>query len=191
MYEALAWENFAGRTKWRYGFKDAQAGDVKKDSTYFKVNGTNYTMKTVFLGQNVSNLFLDNKGKTPASGYAVTNTTYYYTDNNGLDYKEAHPVAYTDGTNNLYEKNGNSYIQTTDPNPVDGKAYYFLDTSVTPNVYTYCVFLPEQTTGLKVINTKEYIKVPDGESKIDGMTYFDKYTKNFDERYVKVIKIAK
>ena len=199
MYQALAWDKFAtDQTKWRYDFKDAQAGDVKEDSTYFETNGTTYTMKAVFLGQNVSNLFLDNKGKTPASGYAVTNTTYYYTDNNGLNYKEAHNVAKTAWMTGLYEKcstteDPSGYKATTDSEPANNKAYYHRTgsgTTTEPYVYTYCVFEPERTTGLKVLDTAKYVEVPDGESKIDGMTYFDKYTKNFDERYVKVIKIA-
>ena len=199
MYEALAWDKFAtDQTKWRYDFKDAQAGDVKEDSTYFETNGTTYTMKAVFLGQNVSNLFLDDKGKTPASGYAVTNTTYYYTDNNGLNYKEAHNVAKTAWMTGLYEKcstteDPSGYKATTDSEPANNKAYYHRTgsgTTTEPYVYTYCVFEPERTTGLKVLDTAKYVEVPDGESKIDGMTYFDKYTKNFDERYVKVIKIA-
>jgi len=186
LYEALAWDKFAtGQTKYRYKYKTAQNGDVKKDSTYFNANGT--LKEKVFLGQNVSNLFLDDKGKTPASGYAKTGITYYYTDNGGQDYKPVHPVTYTTSglMANLYEKSGENYNITQDAEPKDGKAYYY------GNDHTYCVFLPEQADGLKLLDTTDYEVVGATEAKVDGMTYFDKYTKNFDERYVKVIKIAK
>ena len=197
LYEALAWEKFAtGQTKWRYDFKDAQSGDVKKDSVYFKEENSVYSKQTVFLGQKVDSLYADINGTTHASGYAKTGTAYYYTEDNGQNYKLAKNWDYKDAIKNvLYEKcpisdeNPDGFKETTDDKPVNGKPYYNR-TGTGTYVYTYCVFLPQQTTNLKVIDTNKYKKV-EGESKIDGMTYFDKYTKNFDERYVKVIKIAK
>lgn len=199
LYEALAWDKFAtGQTKYRYKYKTAQNGDVKKDSTYFNADGT--LKEKVFLGQNVSNLFLDIDGKTPASGYAKTGTTYYYTDNGGQSYKAAYNVAKTAWMSNLYEKcptteDPSGYKATTDSEPANNKAYYHRVNTGTDQApvfeYTYSVFLPEQADGLKLLDTTGYEIVGDNEAKVDGMTYFDKYTKNFDERYVKVIKIAK
>lgn len=185
LYEALAWDKFVtGQTKYRYEFKAAQDGDVKKDSTYYKNNA----VQTVFWGQNVSNLFLDQAGTKPASGYAVTGTDYYYTVNNGQSYDIAHPVEYksSEWLSGLYEKSGNTYSATTDSKPEDGKAYYYKE----GDKYIYCVFLPQRTTELEVIDTANYATATE-DSPIEGMTYFDMYTKNNGVYYAKVIKIAK
>ena len=187
IYQALAFDQFNGRTRYRYQYKDAQAGDVQKDSTYFNANGS---AKTVFLGQTVNNLYVDKAG-TAASGYAKTNTKYYYTLDGGQSYIEAHNVNYSaTWYSGLYEIDTTApegYKQTTDNGaiPINGKAYYYKD----GNDYIYCVFLPEQADNLKVLDTTKY-EVAEETSAITGQTYFDMYKKNDAVRYVKVIKVA-
>ena len=184
MYEALAWNQFNGRTKYHYQLKDAKAGDVQKDSTYFNADGTS---KTVFLGQDVSNLYVDEAG-TAATGYAKTGTDYYYTLNGGQSYIKAKNVTYnsTNSLQGLYVKTTTGYDNAGSGQPEDGKAYYFLDG--TTNEYIYCVFLPEQADNLKVLDTTKY-EVANETDPIVGQTYFDMYKKNDAIRYVKVIKV--
>lgn len=176
-----------------YGFKAAQAGDVKRDSTYFKLNTTTsvYEKYVPFLGQKVNNCYLDNAGTTAAKGNAVTGTTYYYTVDGGKNYIKAHNVKYADIATvmpTLYELNAGAYTLTADATPVDGTAYYYKDTD---GKYYWCVFLPEQTTGLSVI-TKDYAKVVEcgatEKAHVDYI-YLDKYTVNDGVYYSKVIKI--
>lgn len=186
-YEAQAWGSFAaGQTKYRYDYKDATTTDAQKGVKYFALAGGVYTLQTPFIGQGVGNLYLDNTGTTIAKGYAVTGTTYYYTVNNGKSYKAAHNVAYADfATAELYTEAGGVYTAKTDAAPVDGTAYYYKETD---GSYTYCVILPQQTTGWKELDTTKYV-VADETAEVVGQTYFDKYTKNDGEYYTKVIKV--
>ena len=184
-YGALAFDDFAaGATKYRYAYKAATAGDVQQGVLYFADETSG--QKTVFLGQGVSNLYLDNTGTTIASGYAVTGTTYYYTTNHGMSYKAAHNVAYADfATAELYTEASGVYTVKTAATPADGTAYYYKEAD---GSYTYCVILPEQADGLKVLDTATYV-VATETSAVSGMTYFDKYTKNDGVYYTKVIKV--
>ena len=184
MYQAVDFNDPNVRTKYRFDLKNAQDGDVKKDSTYFNADGS---AKTVFLGQTVSNLYVDEAG-TAASGYAKTGTTYYYTVNGGQSYIAAHPVAYsaTNSLSGLYQEGATAgtYESASGTQPADNTAYYFKD----GDNYIYCVFLPEQANGLKVLDTSKYV-VATETTAITGQTYFDKYVKNDAVRYAKVIKV--
>ena len=173
---------------YRYAYKDATAGDVQKGVTYFE-NETS-GKSDVFLGQNVGNLMLRTGEGTPespyvytkASGYAVTGATYCY----GTSNKVAHNVAFgSPSTQGLYEASGDTYVATTDAAPVVGKAYYFKETDGT---YTFCVMLPQQADGLKVLDTTNYVKVTET-APVAGQTYFDKYFQNDGVYYTKVIKV--
>ena len=196
-YQALNWDNFAtGQTKYRYDYKAPTTTDAQKGVKYFSVSGGVYTMiAKPFIGQGVGNLYLDAAGNTIAKGYAVTGTTYYYTTDNGMTYKAAHNVAYEDfgaGTGtaaDLYTFDGSTYTAKTDTAPVDGKAYYQKTTDPTlGDIYTYCVILPQQTTGWFELDTTKYVTA-DEAAKVVGQTYFDKYVKNDGEYYTKVIKV--
>lgn len=198
-YQALNWDDFAaGQTKYRYDYKAPAATDAQKGVKYFSKNASDvYTMETAFIGQGVSNLYVDNAGtKEAASGYAATGTTYYYTVDNGQTYTAAHNVAYADfaGATDLYtfDSATSTYTLKTDTKPQDGTAYYQrtgTGTTTDPYVYTYCVILPQQTTGWYELDETKYVKVEATESKVVGQTYFDKYVKNDGEYYAKVIKV--
>lgn len=191
-YQPLAFDVFpTGATKYRYGYANAPAGDVQKGVIYFPGEGVN--KKSVFLGQTVGNLKVrtgsgiatDPYVYTQASGYAVTGTTYCY----GITNEEAHNVAYADfAAEGLYEVDATTgnYVVTADTAPDDGKAYYYHDTVA--DKYIYCVILPEQTTGLKVLDFNTYV-IANEATGVDGMTYFDMYTQNNGEYYAKIIKV--
>ena len=181
---------------YRYALTAAPAGDVQKGVTYFSDVNASANAITAFLGQGVSNLYTRSGAGTisgpyvftAANGYAVTGTTYYYTLDHGQTYKAAHNVAYASfATTTLYTFDGAStYSVKTDAKPVDGRAYYYKETDGT---YTYCVILPQQTTGLYVIN-ETAAKVACGSTNaVKGMTYFDKYMQNNGVYYSKVIKV--
>lgn len=194
-YQALNWTSFeAGQTKYRYDYKAPAATDAQKGVKYFSVSGGVYTMiPKPFIGQGVGNLYLDAAGNTIASGYAATGTTYYYTTDNGQTYKAAHNVAYEsfEGATDLYTFDGTTYTAKTDAAPVDGTAYYQRTgegTATDPYVFTYCVILPQQTTGWFELDTTKYVEATET-AEVVGQTYFDKYTKNDGEYYTKVIKV--
>ena len=196
-YQALKWASFeAGQTKYRYDYKAPAATDAQKGVKYFKEDAGVYTMiPKPFIGQGVSNLYLDASGNTIASGYAATGTTYYYTTDKGQTYKAAHNVVYADfaAATDLYTFDGTDYTQkpTTVTEPVDGTAYYQRTgegTATDPYVFTYCVILPQQTTGWFELDTTKYV-VATETAEVVGQTYFDKYTKNDGEYYTKVIKV--
>lgn len=186
-YQPLNFANFAaGQTKYRYDYKAPTTTDAQKGVKYFSVTGGVYTMETAFIGQGVSNLYLDVAGNI-ASGYAATGITYYYTTDNGMFYHPAHNVAYADFAGaTLYTFDGTTYTAKTDTDPVDGTAYYFLEADGIS--YTYCVILPQQTTGWYVLDTNNYV-IADETAEVIGQTYFDKYVKNDGEYYTKVIKV--
>lgn len=217
-YQALNWGSFApGQTKYRYDYTASTKShtvtddkgtpadpsddvttdyfDAQKGVKYFARTGAGtdidpyvYTMQTPFIGQGVGNLYLDATGTTIAKGYAATGTTYYYTTDNGMTYKAAHNVTFaSDMLSSLYEEDTTpgTYKVTTDTGlPTNGKAYYYYDGTN----YIYCVFLPQQTTGWYELDTDTYVKATET-AEVVGMTYFDKYTKNDGEYYVKVIKV--
>lgn len=177
---------------YRYALKNAPAGDVKKGVTYFTASDKDM-VSNIFLGQGVSNLYLDAAGNTIAKGYAATGTTYYYTVNHGMSYKAAHNVAYADfAAAELYTEAGGAYTAKTDATPVDGTAYYYKETD---GSYTYCVILPQQTNPaggdrLKIVDeTAPKILCTASKKAVVGMTYFDKYTQNDGVYYTKVIKV--
>ena len=189
-YIAVSFDDASVTTKYRFGYKVAGTGDVKKGVLYFASETSG--KKNVFLGQGVGNLFTrtgtgtdtDPYVYTQASGNAVTGTTYYY----GTSKKEAHTVAYADfKTATLYVANatGDSYVAKTDEEPVDGKAYYYKEVDGT---YTFCVIMPEQADGLKVLDTETYVQATET-AAVDGQTYFDKFTVNKGVYYAKIIKI--
>lgn len=196
-YEVKKFEvNDAVKGYYYYGFVNAPEGDVKRGETYFELNTeTNVYKKCedIFLGQKVNNCYLDVHGTTAAKGNAVTGTDYYYTVDGGKNYKKAHNVNYADIATvmpNLFELNTETgeYSLTGDAEPVDGTAYYYKDTD---NKYYWCVFLPQQTTGLSVI-TKDQTKIVTcgaTEKAHADYIYLDKYTVNNGVYYSKVIKI--
>ncbi len=185
-YEALAFDDFAtGATKYRYDYKAATTTDAQKDVKYFAEDGGVYTMQTPFIGQGVSNLYLDDAGNTIATGYAVTGTTYYYTIDHGMHYLAAENINYADfATAELYTEAAGVYTAKTDATPVDGTAYY----KKTGETYTYCVILPQQTTDWYELDTTKYVKATET-TAVAGQTYFDKFTKNDGVYYTKVIKV--
>lgn len=192
-YQALAFANFpTGATRYRYDYKTATAGDAKKGVKYFSKTGDVYALVTPFIGQGVSNLYLDATGKTIASGYAVTGTDYYYTDNKGMSYKKAANIAYAKffGATDLYTFDGTKYVLVTETadGPADGTAYYQKTTSGGVDTYTYCVILPQQTTGWFELDETKYV-VATETTAVVGQSYFDKYTQNNGVYYTKVIKV--
>ena len=189
-YIAVSFDDATVATKYRFAYKDAAAGDVKKGVLYFASETSG--KKNVFLGQGVGNLYTrtgagtdaDPYVYTQASGNAVTGTTYYY----GTSKKAAHTVAYADfKTATLYVANtaGDSYVAKTDEEPVDGTAYYYKETDGT---YTFCVIMPEQADGLKVLDTDNYVQATET-AAVEGQTYFDKFTVNKGVYYAKIIKV--
>ncbi len=183
MYQALNWSSFVtGQTKYRYGYKAPANTDAQKGVKYFSKNSSDvYTMETPFIGQGVSNLYLDAAGTTIASGYAVTGTTYYYTDDNGQNYKAATNIPYASFSATTLYKDPTLTTQKTETSPVDGQAYYDANGK-------YCVILPQQTTGWYELDTTNYVEA-DEASQVVGQTYFDMYTKNDGVYYAKVIKV--
>ena len=188
-YQAVAFDDTNVATKWRYKYIAAPEGDVQAGVLYFESETSG--KKTVFLGQNVSNLMLRTGdgdttpySYTKASGYAKTGDVYCY----GIDNKVAHNVAFgTTIKNVLYEadeEHVGEFKLTQDTTPEDGKAYYYKDGSN----YIYCVFLPEQANGLLVLDTNTFVEA-DEDTAVDGMTYFDKYVVNNGVYYAKVIKV--
>lgn len=182
-----------GDNVFRYALKAAPttpSTDVQKGETYFAKNDGTEGSITAFLGQNVSNLYLDNKG-TKASGYAKTGTAYWYTDNNGLTYKEAAAILFAnfESATDLYTFDGTTYTLKTDTYPAPGTAYYQKTTVGAVDTYTFCVIYPQQTSSLYVIDTDDANVVAATGNAVEGMIYLDKYTKNNGVRYAKVIKV--
>ena len=181
-YIPVSFNDASVTTKYRYDYKPAGNGDVKKDVLYFETQTSG--KKDVFLGQNVGNLYTkDGDTYTKASGYAVSGTTYYY----GVSYKEAHNVARADfASTELYVSDGdNGYVRSSDSAPVNGTAYYYKENN---GSYTYCVIMPEQADNLLVLDTENYVEANEANA-VDGMTYFDMFTKNDGVYYAKVIKV--
>lgn len=181
---------------------DSHTGDVEKGVTYFNNDDASADAITAFLGQGVGNLYIQEGNAAPytytiASGYAQTGTTYYYTLDGGQNYLPATKIAYADfGTTTLYvydktaNNNAGAYVASQDQAPVDGTAYYVLNS--TTNEYEYCVIYPQRTDNLYVIDKTEanITKcVSPGLTAVKGMTYFDMYTQNNGVYYTKVIKV--
>lgn len=185
-----------GDNVYRYALKAAPttpSTDVQKGVTYFpKIDGTEGSI-TAFLGQNVSNLYLNATGTEQATGLAKTGTTYYYTTN-GQTFSAAHPVLYAEfGTTTLYKKaECADEDKLTDSEktagPVNGQAYYWKDGD---NKVHYCVIMPQQTTNLFVIDKDEanIVAVTKTDNAVKGMIYLDKYIQNNGVYYAKVIKV--
>jgi hypothetical protein len=162
----------------------AASGDAQKGVKYFSKDASDvYTMERAFIGQGVSNLYLDNAGSTIASGYAVTGTTYYYTTDNGMTYKAATNIAYEAFNSTTLYTDPACTTAKTETSPVDGQAYY-------DQTGAYCVILPQQTDAWFVLDeAADKVACGTGETAINGQTYFDKYTQNNGEYYTKVIKV--
>ena len=200
-YQAISFDDATVTTKYRYNIiTPAATGtycDVKKGETYYTYTDTpaeTYTLKTVFLGQRVDNLYTrSGEGTTaspyvytPASGLAVSGTTYYYTLDGGVSFKEAAAVTYADFAGAALFTDPNGRNAKTETEPVDGVAYYKAGTGG----YDYCVIYPEQANGLKQIDTdKAHCTTFSETTAIPGMTYFDKYIINDGDYYVKIIKV--
>jgi hypothetical protein len=207
-YQALNWSSFeSGQTKYRYDYKatvkthtvvddkgtsettddiSTDYFDAQNGVKYFSKTGGIYKMETPFIGQGVGNLYLDAAGNTRASGYAVSGTTYYYTK--GMSYVAAHNVKYEDfaAATDLYTFDGTTYTAKSSEvtTPANNTAYYYKD----GDNYIYCVILPQQTNTWFELDTTKYV-VANEAAAVDGMTYFDKYTKNDGVYYAKVIKV--
>ena len=168
---------------YRFALVAAPTGsDVQKGVTYFNNNNASAASINAFLGQSVSNLYLDNAGNTIASGYAVTGTTYYYTTDHGMSYQAATNVSYESFASTTLYKDAAKTTLKTETKPQDGQAYYDANGK-------YCVILPQQTTGLYVINEATKVQCNSTDVAVTGMTYFDKFTKNDGVYYTKVIKV--
>lgn len=171
---------------YRYGLKNAPAGDVQEGVLYFlnKTSGK----QTVFLGQKVDNLYvLDGTDYKIASGYAKTGTTYYYTTDNGMTYTAAHIVEYDQFSSaDLYTDATATTPKGTETSPIDGQAYY-------NSTGVYCVIYPQRTNGTQrlMIQNTTAAKVACTSSEIayDGMSYFDRYNVNNGVYYAKIIKV--
>ena len=171
---------------YRYGLKNAPAGDVQEGVLYFlnKTSGK----QTVFLGQKVDNLYiLDGTDYTIASGYAKTGTTYFYTTDNGMTYTAASVVAYDDFSGaDLYIDATATTPKGTETSPIDGQAYY-------TSAGVYCVIYPQRTNGTQKLmiqnTTAAKVACTSGEIAYDGMSYFDKYIWNDGVYYAKIIKV--
>lgn len=172
---------------------DIEYFDAQKGVKYFSLTSGIYKMETAFVGQGVSNLYTDAAGTTIASGYAKSETTYYYSYMDGTvkKYKAAHNVDYADfkTATDLYTFNGTSYTLKTDDEPVDGTAYYQKTTTGGVDTYTYCVILPQQVKTWYVLDEATKVACASGEKAIKGQTYFDKYIQNNGVYYTKVIKV--
>ena len=172
---------------YRYALKNAPAGDVKKGVTYFTASDKDM-VSNIFLGQGVSNLYLDAAGNQIASGYAVTGTDYYYTTDKGMTYEKATNIAYEAFASTTLYTDPALTTEKTETTPVDGQAYY-------DATGKYCVILPQQTNPaggdrLKIVDeTAAKILCTASKKAVVGMTYFDKYTKNDGVYYTKVIKV--
>lgn len=173
---------------YRGGLQYADAGDVEKGVVYFTSSTSGKV--TVFLGQTVSNLYLDDHG-TIASGYAKTGTTYYYTTDGGQSYKAAKPVAYADFESTTLYTDAACTTEKQETTPTDGQAYYYKDAST--GDISYCVIYPQRTetagARLMVYKPGTYWECKNTETAIDGMLYYDMYEKNDGVRYAKVIKV--
>ena len=168
---------------YRFALVAAPTGsDVQKGVTYFSNNNASAASINAFLGQSVSNLYLDNAGNTIASGYAVTGTTYYYTTDHGMSYQAATNVSYESFASTTLYKDANKTTLKTETKPLDGQAYYDENGK-------YCVILPQQTTGLYVINEASKVQCTSTDVAVAGMIYFDKFTKNDGVYYTKVIRV--
>ena len=172
---------------YRYALKNAPAGDVKKGVTYFTASDKDM-VSNIFLGQGVSNLYLDAAGNQIASGYAVTGTDYYYTTDKGMTYEKATNIAYEAFASTTLYTDPALTTEKTETTPVDGQAYY-------DATGKYCVILPQQTNPaggdrLKIVDeTAAKILCTASKKAVVGMTYFDKYTTNDGVYYTKVIKV--
>ena len=129
---------------------------------------------------------------TIASGYAVTGTKYYYTTDNGMTYTEAAAIGYNkiaDYDFYTYNATSKEYEKVTDKTdmPIANTAYYYKRS----DGYYYCVFYPQRTQGgtSLMIATDEKVACGSSEKAVEGMTYFDMYTKNNGVYYSKVIKV--
>ena len=172
--------------------------DVKKGVTYFANETGSTGAITAFLGQTVDNLFIKtgtsgtNADFTPAKGYAKTGMIYYYTTN-GQNYYEAHRIEFSTLEKTLYTSPDGTG-ETTVVTPTDGTAYYYKNTET--NKYEYCVFYPQRTDELYVIQdtnpevAANFVPCETSDKAVKGMTYFDKYTKNNGVYYTKIIKVA-
>lgn len=162
---------------------NVDAFDAQKGVKYFSETGGVYKMETAFIGQGVSNLYLDAAGNAIAKGYAKSGTDYYYTTDHGMSYKKATNIAYEAfGGATLYKDAALTIAKpSTETKPLDGQAYY-------DATGTYCVILPQQVNTWKVL-TDSYEACGDTETAIDGQTYFDKFTQNNGVYYTKVIKV--
>ena len=172
--------------------------DVQKDTIYFENENASTDAIKAFLGQNVDNLFVISGGSgteadpytyAPARGYAQTGVDYYYTTN-GQTYTKAEKIAYADFSGTTLYTDVNHTTPKPAGGPVNGQAYYTAEGK-------YCVIYPQRTNGLYVFNGTDTAKEAnmfeclENDKAVEGMTYFDRYSWNNAERYVKVIKIAK
>lgn len=162
----------------------AVTGDAFATKVYMDFNTTTgvLTTKSMFTGQIVNNLYLDDAGNTAAAGSASTGTTYYYKV--GTTYQAAQNVAYDDfATAELYHDAAHT-VAKTETTPTDGQAYY-------TSTGVYCVILPQQVDGLYRydFDANGRYKCFNKEKAIAGQGYFDKYTQNNGVYYTKVIKV--
>ena len=187
-YEALNWADFAtGQTKYRYDYKNAEGSFCKPGVKYFSEASGTHTMITAFVGQDVSNLYVkDGENYVIASGLVVPGTTYYYTTDHGMSYKECKAVSYKTAraAGKLYTLDGTTYTAKEAGTPVNGTAYYYKE----GEEYIYAVIYPQLTESLYELDTTKYVKATET-AEVVGQTYFDMYTKNNGVYYTKVIKV--
>lgn len=186
IYQPTAFSEISG-TKYRYAYIPAEGAYCKSGVIYFKKSSSDvYTKHTPFIGQDVSNLYVkDGDNYIIASGLAIPGTQYYYTTDNGISYKEAKNVSYSFArSTSLYTFDGTTYSNKAAGAPANSTAYYYKEGTD----YIYAVIMPEKTDDLYELDTTSYV-VATEDAAVDGMTYFDKYTKNNGVYYSKVIKV--
>lgn len=194
LFQPASFDNLDGKTKCRYDYAAADAGDVKAGTDYFTSDGTNYAKADVFLGQSATGLYVSSGGgvfNISTDEHVKTSRNYYYTENGGQSYEKVRKVAYEDFTTTvasgdvLFVKNGDDYtpVASTVTNPDMGTTYYKKE----GNKYYLCLICPQQTTGLFVLTRTRV--VADETTAVEGQTYFDRYYKYAGVYYSKVIKV--
>ena len=173
---------------WDYTY-NAASGDAQAGVTYYTHNTetdtyTAYAGDPLFYGQSVIALSLYYKTGEyyyPDGGAIVTNSDYYYTEDAGTTYKKATNIKYADfATAGLYTLEGTTYTAVAaNAAPSVNTKYYQrtggAGTAADPYTYTLCVIEPQQLSSVyTLVNSASKQACPDGETAIDGGTYYDR-----------------
>ena len=171
---------------------------VKDESTVKPTYGTAHTGTTYYLEPvvltaaeldaltTVDGLYTQSGSKYyPASGNKTDGVTYYKAP------VEVQPLAYADiaaqiTAHNLFTDAGTTEVTAVPTNATVGTIYYLKSGTV----YNRVVLLPEHADGYYILSHSSKQACPDGETAIDGGTYYDRYWFYNGANYaVKVIKV--